>query len=169
MEELWTPIEENPKYLISNTGFVMNDETGRLMKLSVTRQGALKVGFFDEQGYRKTLSVKVLVAKGFVFGHDDIFNTPIQLDGNQLNVNATNLMWRPRHYAIKYARQLSHPNEHYEELFNNMAVLEVDSGVIHANIKEAGMLYGLLFMEIWKSCVYKRPTSLTMQTFEYLT
>jgi hypothetical protein len=169
MDEVWTPIDELPNYLVSNTGLVMNDSTGRLLKQSLTKQGALKVNIFDGDRSHKTLSVKVLVARGFVYGRDDIFNTAIQLDGNQLNVDASNLMWRPRHYAISYRRQFSNPNPHYEGLYTLMPVMEVESEEVYENIREAGIKFGLLCSEIWKSCVYGNPTSLTGQTFKYVT
>ncbi len=39
MKEEWSPIENFSDYSVSNTGFVVNEETGRVMKGSLNREG----------------------------------------------------------------------------------------------------------------------------------
>lgn len=100
------------RYEVTNYGRVFNLHTGREMILSPTQHGELTVGLMHEgEQYRR--SVKVLVAKAFVPGETDIFDTPIQLDGNRGNLMADNIVWRPRWFALAYIRQFEVDPEYY--------------------------------------------------------
>lgn len=165
MEVLWVPIEDFPNYLISNFGDVMNEYNGRILNLSRTLDGTVKVNLLHE-GFHYTRSVKVLVAEAFVKGQTSRINTPIQLDGNQENNRADNIVWRSRSFALNYARQ-----------FNDVLIWQergpirdVETGEIYLSIYDAAVVNGLLFQDIWKSLryvpVHKTPP--TWQTFEFM-
>ena len=146
MEERWTTIVDYPRYLISNTGLVMNDDTGRLLSQSYNPQGAVKVGLYSEGG-QHTKSVKVLVAVAFVEGHTDVFDTPINLDGDQSNNNADNIAWRPRWFAWQYTRQFLDVENWY--LFRK--VYDIATNDIYEDMVDAAKANGLLLRDILKS------------------
>jgi hypothetical protein len=102
--EIRRPIIGFPNYEITNFGRVFNVRTGREMTHSPTAHEIPTVGLMYE-GVQYRRSVKVLVARAFVAGETDLFNTPIQLDGDRANVHESNIAWRPRWFAWVYSRQ----------------------------------------------------------------
>ena len=105
-------IEEFPGYAASSHGVIMNAMTERRLKPSRTLQGALKVNL---RKYNQTYcrSVKVLVARAFVEGEDEINDTVVHKDGDQENCAAWNLVWRPRWFAHSYSFAMKHPHAYY--------------------------------------------------------
>src|SRR5262245_25084412 len=96
-QEVRKTIEEFPRYEITNLGRVFNRDTGREMVLSHNQYGIItvsmmkdvptRIGEFVSNGHiQRTRSVKSLVAKAFVPGETDKFNTPILLDGDKTNL-----------------------------------------------------------------------------------
>lgn len=162
MDEEWRVIEEFPNYLISDHGQVMNKETGRFIKESITRSRIVKVGLVG--GDRQyTRSLTKLVAETFVSGRSDVFNTPIQLDGDPRNNYADNLVWRPRWFAWKYTHQFT---EH-EPGSERGPIIDVDSRVLYLDMIEAAMKNGLLIHDVWRTIVIKQPAFPTWQMFEF--
>ena len=161
MQEEWVLIQDYPNYIISNYGEIVNESTRRVVRQSVNTQGALKVGLFSGQA-QHTKSVKVLVAHGFVEGYNDIFDTPIQLDNNQMNVRADNLLWRPRWFAWKYKRQFETSYRYtYESLF-----VDLETGETYSTIKEIAMRNGLLMKDVETSLYTRDYIFPTWQLFE---
>jgi hypothetical protein len=79
-------IPEFPDYHVTSDGKIFNTRTGREMVLSPTMQGELSVGMMKkvfnadtgrEEGIQLRRSAKVLVARAFVPGETDVFDTPI--------------------------------------------------------------------------------------------
>lgn len=163
MNEEWVIIPEFPIYSISNFGRVMNESTGRLMKENKNAQGTVKVGLMDN-GKQYTRSVKVLVAHAFVDGYSDIFNTVIQLDNNEDNLYAGNLMWRPRWFASEYSRQFEVPseNDHIGPL------IETGSGDWYKDVYLVGVTHGLLFSSIRINLGTNKTVFPTFLRFELL-
>lgn len=154
MDEIWVVCDEFPEYSVSSLGRISNTKRGKIVKQSVTQQGAAKVNFFKD-GVRHTRSVKVLVAHAFVEGRTPTFDTPMHLDGDQLNNSADNLVWRPRWFAWKYKRQLEHTE--YFEAFTDKPIKDIKTGLVYSNIVEAAMTNGLLFTEIRRSLLDQTP------------
>lgn len=79
------------RYSVSNTGRVMNNLTGRELRLKLNQKGYLRVTIYVNQ-QQKTLAVHRLVALAFI--PNDI-NLPIvnHKDGNKKNNNVENLEW----------------------------------------------------------------------------
>lgn len=163
MEETWAPIFEFPNYSVSTEGRIRNDERQRLVSQSLTQQGAVKVGLVKD-GKQYTRSVKVLVAERFVSGQDDIFDTPMHLDGDQTNNSVTNLVWRPRWFAWKYARQF----ESIEEYIGVGPIKERKSGLVYEDIVNASITYGVLFYEVKLALVNKIPVFPTWHVFDWV-
>lgn len=141
--EIRRPIIGFPSYEITNFGRVFNIRTGREMVLSPTHYDILTVGLmYEGRQYRR--SVKVLVARAFVPGETDVFNTPIQLDGDRANLHESNIVWRPRWFAWSYARQfISVPGWAFTgPVLNNV------NGVKYKTIFEAAITNGNLCEDI---------------------
>lgn len=152
MIEEWVVVDEFPNYIVSTLGRVVNESTKRVIEPSHTTQGALKVTLIKD-GQKCTRSLKVLVASAFVKGESEIFNTPIQLDGNQDNVRADNLMWRPRWFAWKYTRQFTDCDEYRDDAL----YLHLRSGVFYKSMYEVGVTYGVLFKDVRRHIWYNIP------------
>jgi hypothetical protein len=103
-----------------------------------------------------------MVARAFLSEPSDIFDTPIQLDGDPANCNVDNLMWRPRWYAIQYKRQF---RERYDNPINT-PIRSVADGETFSNSLEAACRYGLLEREVVLSVVNRTPAWPTYQYFE---
>lgn len=163
MSENWTRIEEFPSYNVSDQGRVVRWTTGREVRQSFTKDGHVKIGLVLN-GIQYQRSLGPLVAEAFVEGQTPTFDTPIHLDGNQANNRADNLVWRPRWFAWKYARQF------YEIDISDVRrpVIEVNSEIIYSNMVDAAIVNGLLFKDVFLSIVEKLPTFPTWQTFDFL-
>lgn len=150
--ELMTTIPGCSRYAITNYGRVVNQETGRDMKLSTTRQGAVKVALINDFEHRVTKSVKVLVAESFCEKFNDYCDTPVVKNGVQSQLWAENIVWRPRWYAIKYSRQFN-ADPDLMALYTNRPILELSEYIEFANVWEASLEYGILADDIISSIV----------------
>lgn len=162
MEEFWETIEEFPEYEVSNLGRIRSHYRKRLIRQTHTPQGALKVNL-RYNGKPNTRSVKVLVAKAFVPGRTAQFNTPLQMDGNQDNVQADNLVWRPRWFCWKYSRQL----ESIDRFYGVGPLVDRKTGVQYEDIATAATSNGLLPYEVQMSLVNKVPVFPTWHLFDW--
>lgn len=107
--ELFRPIPQFPDYAVSTLGRVENIHTGRDMKISVNGRGIPIVGMmFNGTQYKR--SVPVLVAQAFLEPpiHES-FDSVIHLDADRRNCRASNLMWRPHWFTVRYHRQFKEP------------------------------------------------------------
>ena len=141
MEE-FRDIEGFPGYAVSNFGRVINTRWNREMTHSLTQHGEHTVGLtqFNQQHRR---SIKVLVAKAFVEGETDIFDTPMLLDGDRSNLDANNIVWRPRWFALMYAKQFEHEQSWW------YAGPVIDShGTVYLSLVDAAMQTGTLLRDI---------------------
>ena len=163
MEEKWSTIDEFPMYKVSNFGEVLNQTTGKLMNLSQTRTGLVKVGMV-RGGVQYTRGLSILVADAFVFGRTEIFDTPIHLDGDPWNNRADNICWRPHWFAWRYTHQFSNvvDNDHLGPL------RDIETRFRYLDVYEAAIVNGLLFVDIRKSIVTKEPVFPTFQVFELI-
>lgn len=156
------PILGFPKYEITNMGRVINVHTKRVMKLSPTSEGILTVGLmYGDRQYRR--SVKVLVAKAFVDGETEVFNTPIQLDGDRENLRADNIVWRPRPFAWEYYHQFENP----PVWFFSGPILDTVNNIEYKNMMEAAIMNGILCKHIRRSLLNDMRVFPTGQQFVY--
>ena len=149
--EIWQTIDEFPDYMVSNTGQIYSIRAGRNLVLSKTVQGDLKVQlYYDKVGY--TRSVRVLVATAFVEPpvSRPVCDTVIVLDNNKNDVSMENLGWRPAWFAVKYALQFQSV---YPEHYMARQVQNKVSGRVYSSVLECGITEGLLFKEVYLSCL----------------
>ena len=163
-QEVTKVIEDFPRYEISNFGRVFNRETGREMAHSRVQYGIHTVGLIQDvvsqiDGYlthdsvQKTRSIKSLVAKAFVEGQTESFDTPVQLDGDRGNLHASNIVWRPRWFAIRYTRQMYNQ----EDWYFAGPIVDITNNEVYDSIFHAATSLGLLCKDIRISLHNGRP------------
>lgn len=145
MAEYWVRIDEMIPYDVSDHGNVRNSDSGRMLSQSVTKHGDLKVNIRDIDGERITASVRVLVAEAFVLRPDDNCDTVVLLDGDRRHVNATNLAWRPRNMAWRYAKQFDIEHDEQPEIYRDHPIIDIQTGTVYQNVIHACIENGLLF------------------------
>jgi len=161
MDEIWAPIPDFPDYEVSNYGQVRNIRFESVLRPSYGNSRTLKIGLVRDR-VQTTRSLKHIVAEVYVKGKDDIFDTPIQLNGEVTDVTAWNLLWRPRWFAVRYSRQFTAAPK------NAFAgpLRDIESKVVYERAIDAAIHTGLLVEDIWRSIWYQYPTFPTKQRFE---
>lgn len=161
MLDEWVPLQDFPKYSVNPLGQVRKDSTGRILHPRINQYGVPYVGLMRD--WRQCIrSLPRLVAITFLPPPSEIFDTPINLDGDRTNCRVDNLMWRPRWYAIEYANQFKEPYPHPITMPVRCLVTEET----FANSFAAARRYGLLEREVVLSVINKTPTWPTYQMFE---
>lgn len=157
----WRPVDGFPGYSVSDRGEVRRDAFNRVLHPRVNQYGVPYVGLMRE--WRQCIrSLPRLVATTYLPETNEIFDTPINLDGDRMNCSVDNLMWRPRAYAVKYVNQFEDP---YEYPINE-PVRAIETGEEFPNSLAAACRYGLLEREVVLSIVNRTPAWPTYQTFE---
>lgn len=164
MDEEWRDLSIFPSYSVSDLGNVRSIKTGRILKRSKNQQGHLKVTL-AEAGHIHTRSVNHLVAKTFLDEplRDD-FSSVIHRDGDKTNCAADNLMWRPRHYTVRYHQQF----DSYDFRNSAVAIIDIKTNRIYQTIQEASVEHGLLFFDILVSAHERTYVWPTYQEFRYI-
>lgn len=161
MSDNWHPIQGFSEYSINPEGEVLHKKNSRLVRPRLNQYGTPYVGLMrDWQQYIRSLPR--LVASTFLSPPTDIFNTPIQLDGDPRNCRVDNLMWRPRWYAVKYKRQFE--KRYYDPI--NEPVHSVEEREQFPDSFAAACRYGLLEKEVVLSIINHTPAWPTYQQFE---
>jgi hypothetical protein len=161
-EEVWVEIPEFPEYLVSSYGQIARKGASRVMSIHYTNHGHAKINF-SCYGQRRTRSVALLVAQAFVVPPNENCTAVVQLDGDQTNLFAWNLVWRPEGMAWKYHHQFKvHPPLHYM----NLPIMNTMTNVVYKNVVEAAVAEGLLFEDIWRAAHTGEVLHLTNSRFQ---
>jgi hypothetical protein len=159
----WRPIPTFPGYSVSETGHVRNDETGRFLTLLVNQSGTVNVGLTRNFVQYKR-SVALLVANAFIeFRIHESFDTPVHLDGNRLNNNSWNLVWRPRWFAAKYIQQFQEAS-----LAPERPVQEMETREKFYSHWEAAFRFGLLAKDVLLAAINQIEVWPTKQYFRLI-
>jgi len=161
MTDDWASVQGFPGYSVNSEGQVRREKNGRILIPRFNQYGVPYVGLMREW-QQCSRSIPRLVANAFLPPPTEIFNTPIQLDGNPKNCRADNLMWRPRWYAVKYKRQFHRP---YKDRIHE-PIHAIDKYENFPNSFAAARRYGLLEKEVVLSIVNNTPAWPTYQEFE---
>lgn len=157
----WVAVQGFPGYSVNPLGQVRKDSTGRVLHTRLTQYGTPYVGLMRD--WRQHIrSLPLLVANAFIPKPSPIFDTPINLDGDRLNCAVSNLMWRPRWYAVLY-------NQQFQDRYPNpirAAVRAVNENEVFPNSFAAACHYGLLEREVVLSVLNATYTVPTYQFFE---
>jgi hypothetical protein len=157
----WTPVQGFPGYSINSEGQVRHDKSGRVLIPRYNQYNVPYVGLMREW-QQCSRSLPRLMATTFLEPPTDIFNTPIQLDGDPRNCRADNIMWRPRWYAVKYKHQFE---QRYKHPINE-PIHAINHREKFPNSFEAACRYGLLEEEVVLAIVNNTPAWPTYQEFE---
>lgn len=161
----WHELEEFPNYAISENGDIANIKSGMPRKISINQQGVAKITLYDTEGRLITRGVAKMVAEAFVPKPDaETFDTPIHLDGEQLNCRADNLVWRPRWFAIKFHKQFRFEDFHSAR----GTFIELDSEEVYDSIKDICVRNGLYWQDVVKSVTEETFVFPTWQNFRLL-
>lgn len=98
--ERWIDAKDHPGYEVSNTGYVRNKKSGRILKGSLNKHGGyLRVGIDGKHYY-----IHRLVADSFYDGDmDHKYMDVNHIDGDKLNNELPNLEWMTRKENIDHA------------------------------------------------------------------
>lgn len=162
-DDVWKPIRGFPGYSINAKGQVRHDKNKRLVRPRYNQYGTPYVGLM-RNWQQCSRSLPRLVAAAFLSSPTDIFNTPIQLDGDPANCRVENLMWRPRWYAVKYKRQFE--QRYYDPI--DEPIHAIDKMETFPNSFAAACRYGLLEKEVVLSIRNRTPAWPTYQMFELM-
>lgn len=167
MLDEWRSIDDFPGYSVCETGHVRNDRNQRVLAMLVNQFGIVNVGLTKDRVQHKR-SVALLVAKAFIEPHPiEAFDCPINLDGDRLNNNAQNLVWRPRWFATKYFRQFR--DDLSDEQFDvHFPIEEIDTQEKFESPWNAAITFGLLQNDVMLSALNKVRVWPTMQRFRIL-
>lgn len=161
--EDWREVDEFRGYSVSSCGRVRNDQTGYILSLLVNQRGIVNVSF-NARGIQYKRSVSLLVARAFLPVHPlDSFDTPINLDGDRRNNHISNLMWRPRWFAVDYFKQFQDWRRGFL-----VPIEETTTGERFENSWHAATKYGLLDKEIYIATLNRTYVWPTYQRFRVL-
>lgn len=116
--EIFFDVVGYERYSVSNTGRVRNNETGRILKPSISSCGNYVVGL-RRNNISRTIPVQRLVAERYIPNPYD-FKYIEHKDGNKLNNDISNLRWvetyskpmkastKTKHKLVKTLTELSH-------------------------------------------------------------
>lgn len=161
--ETWKEIDHFPDYCVSNYGRVRSNKSGWTLSMNQNQYGVLQVGLMRE-GRQYHRSVPLLVAKAFIPPVSGPFDTPINLDGNRLNNHVSNLVWRPRWFAVKYNQQFRYP---YDNPILS-PIMDIKTGEVSENSFECSKKYGLLEKDLILSILNRTFVWPTYQEFAIL-
>ena len=149
--ESWEVVQEFPMYVINPEGVVKNRYHDTYVKPRQNKQNFVMINLTDMNNVRRTRSVALMVAKAYLPKPlNATYNSIIHLDNDRGNCSATNLMWRPRWYALLYRRMFN------EEPVNTSVIVE-ETGEIFGTLREACEKYGLYDKYTYINMVNREP------------
>lgn len=163
MQEEHRVIHTFPKYTVSNYGRVEAIDTQLQIATSANPRGFLKVNL-RRNGETHTRSVNHLVADAFLDEPDQSdFISLIHKDGDKKNCNVQNLIWRPRHFSIKYHLQFDSPR--FKDL--TKPVWNMSDHIRYDSAQEAAIQNGLLLVDVLRAIYANTTTWPTYQEFQF--
>lgn len=158
----WKEIPGFPLYQVSRYGQVKRNDRENSVGVHLNQQDVAYVSLMrgDEQFHR---GLARLVALAFIPKSIETFDTPINLDGDRLNCDVGNLMWRPRWFAIQYHMQFkSRWAEPIEAQLRDM-----ESGDVYEGSWDVSTRFGLLEKDVVGSVENYTVCWPTYQRFQY--
>lgn len=165
MQENWKRIPGFEGYSISDQGRVRNDDVGRYMTIMRNQSGTCYVGL--TKGLRQNRrSLPLLVGTAFLpaVKERDDFESLIHLDGDQANNRASNLMWRPHWFAIKYLLQFK--TGPLGKL--DTPVVDLGTKEVYQNTWETAITLGLLEKDLILSILNRTFVWPTFKEFRFI-
>jgi hypothetical protein len=159
--EGWAWIPEFPLYQVSTHGQVRRGEDGHPVGVHLNQQDVAYVSLMrdDEQFHR---GLARLVALAFIPKNIDTFDTPINLNGDRRNCDVSNLMWRPRWFAIQYHMQFKRRG-----ISIDVPLRDMESGDVYNNSWDVATTFGLLEKDVVGSVENYTVVWPTYQRFQF--
>lgn len=161
----WAVIPEFPDYHVSDQGLI-RQRGGMEMRPSLTVDGTPKVNL-TRNGEQFTRSVARIVAEAFCHKRSDLFDTPVHLDGDKTNNIHDNLVWRPRWWALRYARQFPLPESINQGDPLVSAVVNETTGELFENCYTAGWADAVLFWDVYHSALHPQEKKTFPDGYSY--
>lgn len=159
----WSIIPDFHDYSVSSHGQIRNDNTGRYLALTRNQHGVVQVGLM-KGGIQHKRSVTLLVANAFLDPPTpNTFDTPINKDGDRLNNDVHNLVWRPRWFAVLYNKQFEDDKMGFDKPIYDISSLEEFDNSMHAATR-----YGLLDKDIYQATIERTYVWPTYQQFRVI-
>lgn len=160
--ENWVEVPHFPVYSVSNVGRVRNSDSGRFLTLFMNQSGYVYTSLC-QGSTRCNMSVARLVAEAFLPPPPyEAYDTPINLDGDRTHNDATNLMWRPRWFAMQYHSQFKALRGY------NVPVQERETLQVYRNAWDAALSNGLIASEVAVKALNGQAVWPTGQKFQLL-
>jgi hypothetical protein len=163
VEETFVAIQGYPDYAISDHGRVMSLRRNRELTGTPNQWGVFSVGL-TEDGLVTRIPIKNLVARHFVDGESEIFNSPVLKDTDQRNLHWTNIVWRPRWFAWEYTHQWRVP----ETLLYHGSLVDLDGGGAYDSPQECAMVNCLLVRDVVARALNGQRVPFTGQRFAFV-
>lgn len=146
MDRNWISLQKEgyENYSVSDAGDVRRDCTDRIVKPFRNGNGYLQVGLY-KGGVRKKFGVNRLVASAFLAEpKESHFNSILHKDGNKDNCAASNLVWRPRWFVVKFHQEMA--------LWDNNVpfrmVVDETSGREYSTVRDVVVAHGILYSDL---------------------
>ena len=159
MEE-WLPLVGYPGYEASDLGRIRNTQTNTILAISRTGDARPSVAL-NKNHVQVKRGLSLLICKTFLPSQRPGFNTPIHLDGDLMNCRASNLVWRPRWFAIQ------HTSQFYKDLGETSAVRNVETRVVYRDVWAVVFAFGVLYNDVVLSIINKTYVFPVMHCFEW--
>jgi hypothetical protein len=159
----WVEIPEFPKYSVNALGQIRHTRFEREIRPQVNQYGVPYVCVYDRYGVQAKRSLALIVAQAFIPERSPEFDTPINLDGDRLNCDTDNLMWRPRWFARRYHQQFRDP---YPRPID-VPLRDLAGGHAFHNSYEVFTTFGLLERDLVLSIENRTYVWPTYQMFGY--
>ena len=161
--EVWKVLEKYDHYSISNEGRVRSDLTNAVLAVATTPGGNAFVRM-RQDGRQVARGLALLVAESFVPLPKLPIETPtpIHLDNDLMNCRASNLVWRPRWFALKYTSQF------HEDLGEAGPLRDIKTRTVYQSVWDVVHEHGVLFTDVVKATTNKTYVSPTLRCYEWV-
>lgn len=159
MNEIYRPIKDNPRYMVSNRGQITNPRTGELLKPKKNK----KTGYLSIQLRKSTNSkckeylIHRLVAETFCNRETEKHNEVNHKDGNKENNDARNLEWVTRNQNLRHAYESGLRKDDVSAKAVIARDMATGAARVFSSIYEAAKTLGISQGNICMCCKGKRP------------
>lgn len=151
MEEVWETVKDFPRYMVSNFGRIMNEESGHILAKTRNQRSLLMVGMMrDGVQHKRSVSHLVMNAHGPPQPSEP-FDSIIHLNGDVDDCQVENLAWRPRWFCHKYHQQFA------KDVMLKTAIYIFDTDETMRHSREVAMTYGLLELDVVNAILDETP------------